>query len=550
MGGCMSVPTHPMNKPRKFHRRIIRRRRKILNPVLDGSKKMISDAGACVTDYSVSEFVHMKLEDGSTSEVTNSTFHVTQLEWHHSKYDANVMSRDEAYFDSVSILESETDDDFTSVHGDGFPVVSNTTRNISNGQVLQYERSSCIVDNKNQYEKYHESYIKVDGAISDRFKVKDENAFVPISTQNLGKSRLGMNNGSSEGLKEENTLKSGLTRLLSSLSFNDKTINGPRKSLQFKKQSSLFRLSFKRRSSCDVEDAAEICQSKRHMCRPVAGHIIPCQKGEKPSSGCWSEISPSTFKLRGENYFKDKRKFPAPNYSPYVPIGVDQFVCSKKIHHIAQYLELPNVKANGKLPQLLIVNIQLPTYPAAMFNGDADGEGTSLVLYFKVSESVDEHMSTQFQESIKKFVDDETEKVKGFAKESSVPFRERLKIMVGLVNSEDMNLSSTEKKLVNAYNEKPVLSRPQHSFYEGPNYLEIDLDVHRFSYISRKGLDAFRDRLKDGILDLGLTIQAQKQEELPEQVLCCLRLNKIEFGDNGQVPRLMTLDGESYNIQC
>ncbi|OIW12467.1 hypothetical protein TanjilG_04216 [Lupinus angustifolius] len=428
MGGCVSVPTHPMNKPRKFHRRIIRRRRKILNPVLDGSKNRTSDAEACVTDYSVSEFVHMKLEDGSTSEVSNSTFHVTQLEWHHSKYDANVMSRNEAYFDSVSILESESDDDFTSVHGDGFPLVSNTNGNISNGQLLQYERSSC--------------------------------------------------------------------------------------------------------------------QSKRHMYRPIAGHIIPCQKGEKPSSGCWSEISSSTFKLRGENYFKDKRKFPAPNYSPYVPIGVDQFVCSKKIHHIAQYLELPNVKANGKLPQLLIVNIQLPTYPAAMFNGDADGEGMSLVLYFKVSETVDEHISTQFHESIKKFVDDETEKVKGFAKESSVPFRERLKIMVGLVNPEDMNLSSTEKKLVNAYNEKPVLSRPQHSFYKGPNYLEIDLDVHRFSYISRKGLDAFRDRLKDGILDLGLTIQAQKQEELPEQVLCCLRLNKIEFGDNGQVPRLKTLDGE------
>ncbi|OMO52773.1 hypothetical protein COLO4_36987 [Corchorus olitorius] len=241
--------------------------------------------------------------------------------------------------------------------------------------------------------------------------------------------------------------------------------------------------------------------------RPIAGTSVPFCPKEKDMSDCWSPVEPSSFKVRGKNYLSDKKKEFASNSAAFYPFGVDLFLSQRKIDHIARFVELPVFSLSEEVPTILVVNIQIPLYPAAIFQSENDGEGMNLVLYFKISESYSRGLPLQFRENIIRLINDEVERVKGFPVDTIAPFRERLKMMGRVANLQDLHLSTTEKKLMNAYNEKPVLSRPQHEFYLGENYFEIDLDLHRFSYISRKGFEAFQDRYKLCILDFGLTIQ-------------------------------------------
>ncbi|KAL3824194.1 hypothetical protein ACJIZ3_020223 [Penstemon smallii] len=298
----------------------------------------------------------------------------------------------------------------------------------------------------------------------------------------------------------------------------------PNNFLSRKKAASILPFKWK-----DGHPNATLLSSKVLLQRPIAGSQVQfCPLGKRvPNS--WSDMEPGSFKVRGITYFRDKRKELASNCAAYNPFGLDVYLSQRKIDHISRFVELPSISSSEKLPPILVVNAQIPLYPAAIFHGETDGEGINFVLYFKLSERFAKELPEHFQENIRRLIDDEVEKVKGFRVETVVPFRERLKILGRVANVDDLPLSAAERKLMHAYNEKPVLSRPQHKFHSGENYFEIDLDMHRFSYISRKGFETFLDRLKLCVLDFGLTIQGNKVEELPEQILCCMRLNEIDY---------------------
>ncbi|KAG2714397.1 hypothetical protein I3760_03G025000 [Carya illinoinensis] len=423
-------------------------------------------------------------------------------------------SIDAAWFDFASVLESELDDEFYSIHGDAFsPNGSEST--FSSRKDFNFEKNcqnqSSIEGSRNlNANKVHwndsKSLFKSDVCTRwDEAGTPDHSGLLP------------------------NTCLPCLTSTGTAVVEKRRAFGSGAPS--FRRRVPL-KLSFKLREG--LADPT-IVSPKALLQRPIAGSSISNCPLEKRMPDCWSHIEPCAFKVRGKNYFRDKKKDFAPNCAAYYPFGADVFLSPRKIDHIARFVELPRINPHGEIPSILVVNVQIPLYPATFFQSENDGEGMSLVFYFKLSESYLKELPTHFQESINRLINDEVERVRGFPVDTISSFRERLKILGRLANVEELHLSAAEKKLMNTYNEKPVLSRPQHEFYLGQNYFEIDIDMHRFGYIARKGVEAFEDRLKLSILDFGLTIQGNKAEELPEHILCCIRLNEIDRTNYNQL---------------
>ncbi|XP_022151158.1 uncharacterized protein LOC111019152 isoform X2 [Momordica charantia] len=461
-------------------------------------------------------------------------------------------SSDEAWFDTVAKFESDCDEDYQSIPDDiqsiqsieGASTSSVSSSGDANHGDHNASRHSATPDqihrpgNSARVHSVSSSSIQVSRDSHSQTMNSDDaepqfkghghlsEANEPVFIDEIS-STAGESSGKGDGILDNcGILPSNCLPCLAS------TINSveKRKSLSSSPPSGLkkaaLKLSFKWKEG---NSNAALFSSKALLQRPMAGSQVPFCPAGKKMLDCWSHIEPASFKVRGVNYAKDKKKEFASSHAAYQPFGVDVFLSHRKVDHIARFVELPAANYSGKLPPILVVNVQIPLYPAAIFQGETDGEGISIVLYFKLSDAYAKELTSHFQENIRKLIDDEVERVKGFPVDTIVPFRERLKILGRVANVEDLPMSAAERKLMQAYNEKPVLSRPQHEFYLGENYLEIDLDMHRFSYISRKGFEAFLDRLKCCILDVGLTIQGNKPEELPEELLCCIRLNGIDY---------------------
>lgn len=259
MGACISTS----NREHRLRKIFLRSRK------YDGKiSASIPDApiASCDTEshFVDSELIHVETaaKTHRKSEFSNLTFQQTPLQWQHSQMDSNVLCQDEAWFDSVSILESETNDDFVSVHGvlhqkeeqyssvsilesdsdDDFISVHGVGSAFGTPKLL-FENASCFVDGTSKLEEICddtqraltvEQHLKRVGGRTEKPLSKDE---IPTGKADERKNVLEHLHDSFKGSKEdrhntgekayENTLKqmtsSCTHHVVSSATFSDKT---------------------------------------------------------------------------------------------------------------------------------------------------------------------------------------------------------------------------------------------------------------------------------------------------------------------------------------
>ena len=103
---------------------------------------------------------------------------------------------------------------------------------------------------------------------------------------------------------------------------------------------------------------------------------------------------------------------------------------------------------------------------------------------------------------------------------------------IGVVrNLEELasHMPSSLTGLFRKFNGKPILTRPEHFFHRDPKgrFLAVDLDAHRYKYMTRSALHRGLQYVERVVLGYGYVVEARKEAELPEVMLCCCEILQL-----------------------
>jgi len=248
----------------------------------------------------------------------------------------------------------------------------------------------------------------------------------------------------------------------------------------------------------------------------------------------WNDCRSDSFSLRiGPNYTKNRLKAPSPS-SLMQLVGVDLVYSEARIDHFASKVRLPEAwtqmnTGNEKIPPVFIVNMQIPAENTlSLFSEITDGKGYSLVVYYSMKpETVAELNCLSTASNAVRLLAQYLSEAPEADKDPKSIWRGRFKMAMSCVNIDEFGLPS----FITAYNAKPVLIRQTGTLIRGANYVEMDINVHRFASVAKKALQLCKDRFDSMILRLGFCIESKEDGEMPETLFGTVEFNRVIYGN-------------------
>jgi hypothetical protein len=227
----------------------------------------------------------------------------------------------------------------------------------------------------------------------------------------------------------------------------------------------------------------------------------------------WTPCPGPAFMVRhGPNYSKTGRKQPSAS-SLYDVYAVDLFRCPEKLHDPGRLLSLPPEDTMDKhgIPSNLVLSLLLPDYAPALLRRKDNGPGWVFVMCCRLSAAARRQLEHgQLPPALKLW----GEVVR--AAEGS-PMRKRLKCIMALVNPNELRLDSVSSSLVKSYNAKPFMCRSTGNYYRSERYFGVEADMHKWGVVALQGFNMLKAQVPQMLLRCGLLIQAEGNDEMPEQ---------------------------------
>ena len=218
------------------------------------------------------------------------------------------------------------------------------------------------------------------------------------------------------------------------------------------------------------------------------------------SPDTWDEPDACTFKIRGPSYKTDNIKAPSAP-SLFKLIAVDLFEVVETAFNIAAHPKnrVHQALARGDKTWVFVLNIMVPGPP-----------NLSFVAYFEGNRSLIE-ADTEFGRIAKPFFDGNDDEFRN----------NRFKLIPKIIDGNWL--------IKTAVKDTPTLlgNKLKQYYYKGDNYFELDVDVASSS-IARNVCGLAITYAKNIVVDMGLCLQGNEENELPEVIMAAVSCIKVD----------------------